>query len=87
MTELEKYYNDVVEENRIWKQYKETKTLKMYNEDRDHILVEISNNITKKLIDIGFREDFIDELLFDDETWNKFELLFEPYTNGWRNYN
>jgi len=56
----------------------------MYNEDRDHIIVTmlelIESALKKENIDIG--EDF-----WSDELMDQFDDLFEPFSDGWRNYN
>jgi hypothetical protein len=61
---------------------------KLSYEDRDHIIIKIIELVDQKLLEeFATRQETIDRLIWTDELLSKVEDLFEPYSDGWRNYN
>lgn len=98
--EIELEQEQTKNENLIHKSYdicKEISELKfkyahqrpMYYEDRETLLVKLSELIDDKLVNVfGHAQEKIDSALWTDELYNKLDEIFEPYTNGmYRNYN
>jgi F0F1-type ATP synthase delta subunit len=57
-------------------------------EDRDHIIIKIIELVDQKILEeFAVRQEAIDRLIWTDELLSKVEDLFEPYSDGWRNYN